>query len=73
MLIERSAAALGRTVSTVSWRASGSGATYTRLRRGCDITTRRASRIVQWISDHWPADLDWPADIPRPAPRRDAA
>ena len=28
----------------------------------------RAARIVQWLSDHWPADLPWPTDIPRPPP-----
>ena len=37
-----------------------------------DITTRRAARIVQWLSDHWPAGAEWPADIPRPAPSADA-
>lgn len=72
-LIEAAAEAMGWTVTTVSWRTSGSGATYDRLCRGHDITTRRAARIVQWLSDHWPDGAEWPADIPRPAPRRDAA
>ena len=59
--------------STIARLASGSGATIARLRRGADITTRRAARIIQWLSDHWPPDAEWPADIPRPPPRRDAA
>ena len=58
----------GRRLSTVSRLASGSGATATRLSRGHDITTRRAARIVQWLSDHWPEDTRWPVDIPRPPP-----
>ena len=56
------------TVATVSLYASGSGATYQRIRAGADITTRRAARVVQWLSDHWPESAEWPADIPRPAP-----
>ena len=61
----------GRTVGTVSLYASGSGATYARLAAGADITTRRATRIVQWLSDHWPESAEWPTDIPRPAPSPD--
>ena len=45
---------------------------YDRLCSGADITTRRATRIVQWFSDHWPTDLEWPADIPRPDPAPDS-
>ena len=41
---------------------------YTRLRAGADITTRRAARIAQWLSDHWPTGAEWPPDIPRPDP-----
>ena len=68
-LIEAAADATGWQTTTVSWRASGSGATHDRLLRGCDITTRRAARIVQWLSDHWPASAEWPEDlVPRPPP-----
>lgn len=67
------AATLNRSPRTVARYATGSGDMYDRLRRGCDITTRRAARILQWLSDHWPADLEWPSDIPRPPPRRGAA
>ncbi len=28
---------------------------------------RTKVRILQWFSDHWPADLEWPPDISRPA------
>ena len=42
-----------------------------RLRAGADITSRRAERIIQWLSDHWPAALAWPSDIARPQPSPD--
>ena len=58
----------GGSVSTVSRRATGSGDTIARLRRGCAITTRRAERAFQYLSDHWPEFVEWPADVPRPAP-----
>lgn len=67
------AAAKGLSAHSVGRYAGGSGDFYSRLVAGHDITTRRAARVVQWLSDHWPDDLDWPPDIPRPAPRKDAA
>ena len=67
-LLDDLAGALGRSPSTVGRWAAGDGRTYNRLRRGHDITTHRAARITQWLSDHWPADLSWPPDIPRPVP-----
>lgn len=62
----------GWTRSTVSTYAAGPGDALERLARGCTITVRRATRIIQWFSDHWPLDLDWPSDIPRPAPAPDS-
>ena len=59
----------GLSLSTVSTYAAAAGDFYARLRRGHDLTTRRAARVVQWFSDHWPADVDWPAEIPRPTPQ----
>ena len=63
------AAHKGLSQTTVSRFSTGSGATLDRLRDGRGITTRRAAAAIQWLSDHWPADLAWPADVPRPAPR----
>ena len=66
----------GLTTRTVSTYAAGSGDFCDRLEAGRDLTTRRAARVAQWLSDHWPDDLAWPNDIPRPEPspdRRDAA
>ena len=74
-LISTAAAVSGRRPSTISRHCSGSGDLYARLRRGHDITTRRAARVVQALSDRWPPAAEWPADIPRPPPRvpREAA
>ena len=58
-----------RTAGTLGRLASGSGDFTPRLRRGHDITSRRAAKVSQWLSDHWPEGAAWPNDIPRPAPR----
>lgn len=74
-LIASAAEGSGRRPSTVARICSGSGDLYARLCRGHDITTRRAARVVQALSDLWPEGAEWPADIPRPPPRapREAA
>jgi len=70
-LLTTYAALAGVRLSTAYLRATKSGDTIRRIRAGRPMTIQRAARIVQWLSDHWPADadLDWPSDISRPAPR----
>ncbi len=63
----------GRSVSTVSRHATGSGDTVARLRHGGTITTRRLDRAIRFVSDNWPDPIPWPADIRRPASARDAS
>ena len=72
LLITIAATARGMTPNTMSLHATGSGDTHKRLVGGHDITSRRAARIVQWLSDHWPPGAEWPADIPRPVPAPDS-
>ncbi|MDE0025442.1 MAG: hypothetical protein OXP69_13620 [Spirochaetaceae bacterium] len=55
------------------WRvghlAAGRGSFFVDLRDGrrhCQTNTY--SRVLQWFSDHWPADLAWPGEVTRPAP-----
>lgn len=67
-LVDAFAAATGRRPSAIGRSCGGTGDFYRRLVHGHDITTRRAARVVEWLSDHWPPDADWPPDIPRPAP-----
>ena len=71
-LIEGLASARRRSPHTISTLVTGSGDMYARLTRGCDLTSRRAARIAQQVSDHWPVDLPWPAEIPRPRPSPDS-
>ena len=73
ILLRLMAERIGRSPGAVGRMATGRGDMYPRLLRGHDITTRRAARIIQWLSDHWPDGAEWPSDIPRPPPRRDAA
>ena len=70
-LIDLKARRSGLSPHSVGRYAGGSGDFYARLVAGHDITTRRAERVAQWLSDHWPADLEWPADIPRLEPNPD--
>ncbi len=67
-LIHIYAAHKGLSVKTISTYAANSGDFCGRLERGHDLTTRRAARVVQYLSDRWAADLAWPSDIPRPDP-----
>ncbi len=65
-LCELFAESTGRSISTVSRHATGSGETIARLRRGHTITTRRAERAFRFLARNWPEPVEWPADIPRP-------
>lgn len=67
-IIDAYARATGVSPATVSLRSAASGGLYRRLRDGHSITVHRAARIVQWLSDHWPADLAWPDGVGRPPP-----
>ena len=58
--------------TTAAKRAAGNALVFRRLSDGANITIRRAARIIQWFSDHWPAGLPWPQDIPRPPPSPDS-
>lgn len=69
-LIEIHAEASGLAPASVARYAYGSGDFWRRLEAGTDITSRRAAKVAQWLSDHWPEEefVFWPADIPRPEP-----
>ena len=71
-LADRYCRATGKPMTSVGLYAANHGALFARLQQGCDITTRRATRIVQWFSDNWPLGLLWPEDIPRPDPAPDS-
>ena len=62
---------LGIALSTLGRMAAGKGSFFAALAEG-RVTIRRAERVLQWFSDHWPVDLPWPAEIPRPRPSPDS-
>lgn len=57
---------LGLELSTVSTYAANDGKWLAGLKKNTSCTLRKASVVIGWFSDHWPADLEWPNDIPRP-------
>ena len=59
-------------LSRVGFLAANDGKFFDRIRAGGTCTLRTAERVVQYLSNHWPEDLDWPPDIPRPEPSADA-
>lgn len=72
-LIEVLAQATNRSTSTISRLATGSGATYRRLkvldtkgRPKHRISTDRANRAMYRLSEIWPSYLRWPKGITRP-------
>lgn len=79
-LVEKLAHATNRSPSTISRLITGSGDTIERLKRKGKagrhnrITTDRAARSLQRLSDIWDDDRAvWPRDIPRPAQSKGAA
>lgn len=65
-LAETYAAHVNRSVTSVAEWAGLHSRLYRRLRDGHGCRVQTYNRAVQWLSDHWPADLEWPSDIPRP-------
>lgn len=59
-------AATGLELSQVSWRALGDTKKLGALEQGADIQVGRYERVMQWFSDHWPADAEWPDGVARP-------
>ena len=64
-LAGRYAAARRIATSTLARVATGSSTWFDRCETG-RVTIRSATAVVQWLSDHWPNELEWPADIERP-------
>ena len=61
--------AAGISESRIGRSAIKNARIFDHIRGGGGYTVRTYDGIVQWVSDHWPADLKWPADIERPAPK----
>jgi hypothetical protein len=72
-LSDRLGAHLGITHWAVSMRVTSKGDFIDRLRKGSDLRTKTASRVIAKFNQIWPADLEWPESVPRPAASEDAA
>lgn len=55
--------------STLSTIVCNAGHNLDRIANGGDCSTGNFEKIVRFISDDWPAELEWPADIERPISR----
>ena len=64
-LANRYATARHIATSTLAREATGSSTWFERCATG-RVTIRSATAVVQWLSDHWPKELEWPVDIVRP-------
>jgi len=56
----------GRRLSTIGAYAVNDGKFFDRIEGGGSCTLRTAQKMLVWLSEVWPGDLDWPDDIPRP-------
>lgn len=56
----------GKRLSTIGAYAVNDGKFFDRIEGGGSCTLRTAQKMVAWLSEAWPRDLDWPDDIPRP-------
>lgn len=63
----RYASARGIEMSTLATYAAADGRFFQRLAEG-RVTVRRMESVRRWLSDNWPAHLEWPPGVPRPAP-----
>lgn len=54
----------------LSYRLTGRGDQFDKLRKGSDILSGRAERLLLDIEKSWPVDLEWPSDVPKPSKAR---
>ena len=51
---------------TLSYQLFNNGSILRKIRNGNSITIHSYEKALQWLSDHWPADISWPDIIKRP-------
>lgn len=66
-------AATGLAEATISTKLFNDGKRIETVRSGGDLGAEKATRAIEWLSNHWPADAIWPHDVPRPDPQEAAA
>lgn len=64
----------GLKLSSVSTYAANDGKWLPSLQLGnAGCTVRKATRVIRWLDENWPEELEWPREIPRPSMTKDAA
>ena len=67
-IAERYMRASGIAPSTLGRKAVHNSSVLERIETG-RVTVRTLTRLLQYLSDNWPAHLEWPRDVERPQPR----
>ena len=67
-VVERYSAATGTPLPSLGKTILNDTAFFPSLKDGRSCRLNTFEKIVGWLADNWPADLDWPSDIPRPSP-----
>lgn len=60
-------------IGTVGAYAANDGKFFLRIEEGGGCTLRTARKVLDWLSENWPDDLEWPRHIPRPSKSKEAA
>ena len=66
-LVDRLTAHLGRSDMTIAKRAGVHTRLVPRLRAGEGCTVGSFTKMLTWLDENWPSDLEWPTEVPRPS------
>jgi hypothetical protein len=66
-LVDRLSAHIGRSEMTIAKRAGVHTRLVLRLRAGGGCNVGSFTKIMAWLDENWPSDLEWPTDVPRPS------
>jgi len=67
-VVDRYAEATETTLPTLGKEIMNDTQFFKRLRDGKSCTLDTATRVLQWLSERWPANVKWPSYVARPAP-----
>jgi len=72
-VVERYSTATGSTLPTIGKEIMNDTQFFRRLNDGKSCTLDTATRVLRWLSERWPANVEWPRDVVRPSAERSAA
>ena len=68
-LVDLLSAHIDRGDMTIAKRAGVHTRVVLRLRDGKGCTVESFTKLLGWLDQNWPADLEWPEDVQRPSRR----